>query len=239
MADNFVVVSPAELKFRFELKKNIPVTLTLQNPTSDKVAFKVKTTSPKKYCVRPSHGFVDPNSSKEVQVIMQQQREYPANFADCKDKFLVQCVKAPADAKEVGADLFDASKSKDIRQTKLRVVLVGPPKPPSPVPEGVEEPPSPATTAPFVDAGTSALAGAAGGGVAAAAISDKAAIRRRLDLLEGEGAPAGQVQAAPRTGYSLLQLILVAILAFLVGFRLSGAAGLAAGAAATPAGGEL
>lgn len=31
------------------------------------------------------------------------------------------------------------------RQTKLRVVLVGPPKPPSPVPEGVEEPNSPAT----------------------------------------------------------------------------------------------
>jgi len=31
----------------------------------------VKTTSPKKYCVRPSTGYVDPGSSKDVQVIMQ------------------------------------------------------------------------------------------------------------------------------------------------------------------------
>lgn len=66
---------------RFELRKNIPVTLTLQNPSDERVAFKVKTTSPKKYCVRPSSGIVEPKSSKEVQVIMQAQREYPPSFA--------------------------------------------------------------------------------------------------------------------------------------------------------------
>ena len=136
-------VSPSELKFRFELRKTIPVTLSLTNPTNDRVAFKVKTTSPKKYCVRPSSGFVEPNSSKDVQVIMQAQREYPPSLADCKDKFLVQSVKVTGDTKEVTGDSFDASKNKDIRQQKLRVVLVGPPKPPSPVPEGVEEEASP------------------------------------------------------------------------------------------------
>ncbi len=41
----------------------------------------VKTTSPKKYCVRPSSGIVEPGSSKEVQVIMQAQREYPPSLA--------------------------------------------------------------------------------------------------------------------------------------------------------------
>ena len=66
---------------RFELRKNVPCTLTLQNPTGERVAFKVKTTSPKKYCVRPSSGFVEPGSSKEVQVIMQAQREYPPSLA--------------------------------------------------------------------------------------------------------------------------------------------------------------
>lgn len=36
--------------------------------------------------------------------------------ADCKDKFLVQCVKlGPSDAKEVTSDMFDAAKQKDIR----------------------------------------------------------------------------------------------------------------------------
>ena len=69
MAD--LQISPSELKFRFELRKTIPVTLTLTNPGNEKVAFKVKTTSPKKYCVRPSSGVVEPGSSKDVQVIMQ------------------------------------------------------------------------------------------------------------------------------------------------------------------------
>ena len=38
--------------------------------------------------------------------------------ADCKDKFLVQCVKlGPGeDAKEVTPEMFDATKAKDIRQ---------------------------------------------------------------------------------------------------------------------------
>ena len=65
----------------FELRKNVPCTLTLTNPTGERVAFKVKTTSPKKYCVRPSSGFVEPGGSKEVQVIMQAQREYPPSLA--------------------------------------------------------------------------------------------------------------------------------------------------------------
>jgi hypothetical protein len=66
---------------RFELRKNVPCQLTLNNPTGERVAFKVKTTSPKKYCVRPSSGVVEPGSSKEVQVIMQAQREYPPSLA--------------------------------------------------------------------------------------------------------------------------------------------------------------
>ncbi len=75
---------------------------------------------------------------------MQAQREYPANLGDCKDKFLVQCTRVSPEVKEVVPDLFDSAKNAAIKQTKLRVVLVGPPKPPSPVPEGVEEEASPA-----------------------------------------------------------------------------------------------
>jgi hypothetical protein len=69
---------------------------------------------------------------------MQAQREYPPSLSDVKDKFLVQYVAVGADVNEVVPDLFDSSKNKDIKQTKLKVLLVGPPKPPSPVPEGVE-----------------------------------------------------------------------------------------------------
>lgn len=232
MADNYLVVTPTELKFRFELRKNIPVTLTLQNPSGDRIAFKVKTTSPKKYCVRPSSGIVEPNASKEVQVIMQAQRDYPPSFAECKDKFLIQCVKASSDATEVTPEMFDTTKVKDIRQSKLRVVLVGPPKPPSPVPEGNEEPASPATKVTnreprmaanaSIDNGTGSLL--LGG--AQAAQADKAEIQKRLDKLEGynQGGRAGMRQVQPvRTGYTLVHLFLVAIIAFLIGRYVSGA----------------
>ncbi|CAL8466072.1 g5608 [Coccomyxa elongata] len=128
-------IQPTELKFRFELRKNIPVTLSLHNPGQEKVAFKVKTTSPKKYCVRPSSGVVEPGATKDVQVIMQAQREYPPTLADCKDKFLVQTVKVSPKVTEITPDIFDGANASNIKQSKLRVVLVGPPKPPSPVPE--------------------------------------------------------------------------------------------------------
>eukprot|EP00951_Prasinocladus_malaysianus_P001121 scaffold7855_cov39-Prasinocladus_malaysianus.AAC.1 len=121
-----VTVSPSELKFRFELRKQIPVTLSLTNTGSTPVAFKVKTTSPKKYIVRPSTG---------------SQKEFPPDLSNCKDKFLVQTVELESlkgEKPEVNAELFDKSNADKIIDTKLKVVLVAPPAPPSPVPEGEE-----------------------------------------------------------------------------------------------------
>ena len=63
------LTSPAsELRFRFELRKNVTATLSLHNPGSDRVAFKLKTTAPKKFAVRPSSGIVEPGTTKEVHV---------------------------------------------------------------------------------------------------------------------------------------------------------------------------
>ena len=153
MAASDLTIQPSELKFRFELRKNIPVTLSLHNPGQERVAFKVKTTSPKKYCVRPSSGIVEPGTTKDVQVIMQAQREYPpTGLQDCKDKFLVQTIKVADSVTDITPDLFDAPGSSGLKQTKLRVVLVGPPKPPSPVPEGVEEEASTPDKTTFSDA---------------------------------------------------------------------------------------
>ncbi len=55
---------------------------------------------------------------------MQAQREFPASLNDVKDKFLVQYCLVGPEVKEVGADTFENSAAKDVRQTKLRVVLV-------------------------------------------------------------------------------------------------------------------
>ena len=42
-------------------------TLKLSNPTTKPINFKVKTTAPKQYCVRPNAGAVQPGGSVEVQ----------------------------------------------------------------------------------------------------------------------------------------------------------------------------
>jgi len=40
--------------------------LKLTNPTDRKVCFKVKTTAPKRYCVRPNSGIIEPGQAVTV-----------------------------------------------------------------------------------------------------------------------------------------------------------------------------
>ncbi|KAK8518467.1 hypothetical protein V6N13_027941 [Hibiscus sabdariffa] len=118
-------VDPIELKFPFELKKQTSCSIQLSNKTDDYVAFKVKTTNPKKYCVRPNTGIVLPKSTCEVTVTMQAQKEAPADM-QCKDKFLLQCVKAPdgATPKDITAEMFNREAGNVVEECKLRVVYV-------------------------------------------------------------------------------------------------------------------
>lgn len=54
------------------------------------IAFKVKTTAPKLYCVRPNAGRIEPHESVDVSVQLQSLKEEPPVNVKCKDKFLVQ-----------------------------------------------------------------------------------------------------------------------------------------------------
>lgn len=64
--------------------------LQVSNPNNQPVAFKVKTTAPKQYCVRPNSGRIEPGEKIEVQVLLQPMKEEPPSSAKCRDKFLVQ-----------------------------------------------------------------------------------------------------------------------------------------------------
>ncbi|KAL6178346.1 hypothetical protein ACLB2K_049864 [Fragaria x ananassa] len=140
-------IEPLELKFSFELKKQISCSLQLSNKTDSYVAFKVKTTNPKKYCVRPNTGIVLPRSTCDVIVTMQAQKEAPPDM-QCKDKFLLQSVKTNdgATPKDITPEAFNKEAGHVVEECKLRVVYVAPPQPPSPVPEGSEEGSSPRAT---------------------------------------------------------------------------------------------
>ncbi|XP_062091573.1 vesicle-associated protein 1-2-like [Humulus lupulus] len=137
-------IEPQELQFSFELRKQIGCSLQLLNKTDNYVAFKVKTTNPKKYCVRPNTGVVLPRSTCSVMVTMQAQKEAPLDM-QCKDKFLLQSVvaNAGASAKDVTPEMFNKESGHHVEECKLRVVYVAPPRPPSPVREGSEEGSSP------------------------------------------------------------------------------------------------
>ncbi|KAF7153363.1 hypothetical protein RHSIM_Rhsim01G0151000 [Rhododendron simsii] len=141
-------IEPQELQFPFELKKQISCSLQLTNKTSNYVAFKVKTTNPKKYCVRPNTGIVLPHSTSDVIVTMQAQKEAPADM-QCKDKFLLQsAVTSPgATTKDITPEMFHKESGNTFEECKLRVSYVAPPQPPSPVREGSDEGSSPRVSA--------------------------------------------------------------------------------------------
>ncbi|XP_048141461.1 vesicle-associated protein 1-1-like [Rhodamnia argentea] len=137
-------IEPQELQFAFELRKQISCSLQLSNKTDSYVAFKVKTTNPKKYCVRPNTGIIFPRSTCDVIVTMQAQKEAPLDM-NCKDKFLLQSVTASpgASTKDITPEMFNKESGHNVEECKLRVVYVAPPRPPSPVREGSEEGSSP------------------------------------------------------------------------------------------------
>ncbi|KAK8945367.1 Vesicle-associated protein 1-2 [Platanthera guangdongensis] len=137
-------IEPLELKFPFELRKQISCSLQLSNKSDDYIAFKVKTTNPKKYCVRPNNGVVLPRSSCDVVVTMQAQKEAPPDM-QCKDKFLVQSVvvNPGTTPKDVTTEMFSRESGNKVEEIKLRVLYVTPPQPPSPVHEGSDEGSSP------------------------------------------------------------------------------------------------
>ncbi|KAL6494099.1 Vesicle-associated protein 1-1 [Orobanche gracilis] len=130
-------IEPTELRFPFELKKQISCSMQLTNKSDCCVAFKVKTTNPKKYCVRPNTGVVAPQSTCDVIVTMQAQKEAPPEM-QCRDKFLLQSlvVSHESTAKDVTAEMFNKESGNQVDECKLRVVYVQPQPPPSPVREG-------------------------------------------------------------------------------------------------------
>ncbi|XP_004495764.1 uncharacterized protein [Cicer arietinum] len=128
-------IEPRELKFTFELKKQSSCSVQVTNNTYHHVAFKVKTTSPKKYSVRPNVGVLAPKSTAEFIVTMQAQRVAPEDLV-CKDKFLIQStlVAAEITSEDVTSSLFVKDGMRYIEENKLKVALISPPDSPEPVP---------------------------------------------------------------------------------------------------------
>ncbi|KAH8386792.1 hypothetical protein KR093_002597 [Drosophila rubida] len=115
-----------ELRFVGPFSRPVVTVMTLRNNASTVLVFKIKTTAPKRYCVRPNIGKIAPFRSTQVEICLQpfmyDQQEKN------KHKFMVQCVLAPQDA-----DLTDLNKlwkelePDQLMDAKLKCVFEMPP----------------------------------------------------------------------------------------------------------------
>ncbi|CCK69442.1 uncharacterized protein KNAG_0C03350 [Huiozyma naganishii CBS 8797] len=95
-----VDITPDVLEYKPPLTEQSTEYVTISNGSDEAIAFKVKTTAPKFYCVRPNAAVVAAGETVQVQVIFLGLPESPAKDAKCRDKFLVITLPAPYDLGE-------------------------------------------------------------------------------------------------------------------------------------------
>lgn len=113
---------PAVLRFRGPFTAVVTTHLKLRNPSSRNVCFKVKSTRPRRYCVRPSSGVVEPGCTVTVAAALQPCHRPGGEGAH---KFLVQAVFAPADASALEA-VWKEAQPGEVMDSKLRCVFETP-----------------------------------------------------------------------------------------------------------------
>lgn len=224
-----VEIQPMELKFKFQPNKQLVTILAVKNNSDHRVAYKIKTTAPKKYVVRPSSGVVEGKGVGNVQVIMQSQKEYPNDFQ--KDKFMVQTTMLKDDE---ALDKEHFQSGRPVKEHRLKVFLDGPALPPSPVPEVNEHEEEPTKSEPSDPRARTQIPASDLSSVsnenAGLRTQLERAIRERDELVKklhslsvqniskGAAAAAAASTAEPAgSKISIIHMILVAILAFLIG----------------------
>ncbi|XP_042197713.1 vesicle-associated membrane protein-associated protein B/C isoform X1 [Callorhinchus milii] len=115
-----VLEPPNELKFKGPFTDVVTTNLKLANPTDKNVCFKVKTTAPRRYCVRPNSGVLDAGTSINVSVMLQP-FDYDPNEKS-KHKFMVQSMFAPPEIQDMEA-VWKEAKPEDLMDSKLRCVF--------------------------------------------------------------------------------------------------------------------
>uniref|UniRef100_K7FSH6 Vesicle-associated membrane protein-associated protein A n=1 Tax=Pelodiscus sinensis TaxID=13735 RepID=K7FSH6_PELSI len=111
---------PIRYRWKCPFTDVVTTNLKLRNPSDRKVCFKVKTTAPRRYCVRPNSGIIDPGSSVTVSVMLQP-FDYDPNEKS-KHKFMVQTIFAPSNTSDMEA-VWKEAKPDELMDSKLRCVF--------------------------------------------------------------------------------------------------------------------
>ncbi|XP_052865447.1 vesicle-associated membrane protein-associated protein B-like isoform X1 [Anopheles cruzii] len=127
-----LIIEPAnELKFQGPFRTAVASYMRLTNPTDHDIYFKIKTTAPKKYCVRPNSGLLEPRESQEIAIVLQP-FIFDSNEKN-KHKFMVQSMVKPDDEEINLEDLWKKFPEK-LMDSKLRCVFDCPLEPNQPAP---------------------------------------------------------------------------------------------------------
>jgi hypothetical protein len=208
---NLLTVEPDQTLFFRKSPNNSTAheLLKLTNKSTGYVAFKVKTTAPKSYWVRPSTGVLKAGATAEVQIIQQQPANHGADPQASMHRFLVQAVPSATGTAPTREDWADWQSRKDtIQEQKLSVLLD--------MAEGD------ATAKPVDDASRATNVGHSDD----LQVKYDELVRFTLDLekqkkkleesLAAQSSKGGLSSA--RRGYSTFHLILVAVLSFLLSY---------------------
>jgi vesicle-associated membrane protein-associated protein A len=100
--------------------------LELKNPSEERVCFKVKTTAPRRYCVRPNNGTIEPNGKIRI-AIMLQPMDAESQAERNKHKFMVQSTIIGRDDNTNTLDeIWQNAAPEEIMDSKLRCVFQTP-----------------------------------------------------------------------------------------------------------------
>ncbi|KVH95570.1 Major sperm protein [Cynara cardunculus var. scolymus] len=193
--------------------------MRVSNITDKHVAFKVKTTSPKKYFVRPNTGVIQPWEASMIRVTLQAQHEYPPDM-QCKDKFLVQSTAvAPhtdvdqntylviSDATLLHACIqFSKEPGKTIEEYKLKVTYVLP---------------TPAHQGPSDDHNVKQNFDATSNQAIQDARASRDAARKEADKLKQELEMLKRKSSTSDAGFSMKVAIVAGVIGIMVGFLLN------------------
>jgi len=114
-----------DLVFKGPFNSVSTTNLKLSNSGSERLAYKIKTTAPKRYCVKPNSGFLDPQASTSIQVMLQPQPAGGQQDDRAKHKFMVQWIAVPQSWTDDVENFWkqDSTKLKDVQDSKLKCVF--------------------------------------------------------------------------------------------------------------------
>lgn len=109
-APNYIDVTPNDYVFFDDVPKGSSISyVTMKNLTSRRVAFKIRTTSPKGYVVKPNNGIIGPNETKKIEFTMNPVDDVTSRRNN-QDKFLIMAVELD--------EHYDVSRLSDVWKEK-------------------------------------------------------------------------------------------------------------------------